>query len=65
MKIGIIALRDGKSDLAFPIINEETETMETWDTEKEAREFSENNMLCQYSEVILIDLETGSVIGFS
>ena len=64
MKIGIIACKDGKAELAFPIINYETEAMETWDDVESAKDFARNNILCMHSECILIDLETGENVGF-
>lgn len=61
--IAIICLKDGKSSIPIPIRDSEDDgLMATWNTEKEARDFASDNILCQISEVLFVDLDSGTII---
>lgn len=58
----IIALRDGDITKAIPIMSaEENDCMSLFETEQEANEFCEKNLLCQHSENVIIDVENWSI----
>ena len=64
----IICLRekDGK-DISIPIMKSDedgdpTETMALWETYEEAKEFCGDHILCQSSQNIIIDINTGDGI---
>lgn len=53
--IGIIAMKDGK--FPIPIMDESRDQMATWPNLKEAKSFTETNLLCQHSECLFVNLE--------
>lgn len=61
--IVIICKRDGDSNRAVPIMRDEDDAaLATWETEAEAKAFASENLLCQVSETIFVDLDTYEVL---
>jgi len=59
----ILCLKDGDSNTTMPIVKDDGDTLATWETLAEAREFSDGHILCQISEVLFIDLDNGLIEG--
>ena len=58
----IIALREGDITKAIPIMSaEENDCMALFETEQEAKEFCEKNLLCRHSENFVINVEDWSI----
>lgn len=58
----IICIKDGDKNTTIPIVQGDDDTMATWDTLEEAMAFSVGNILCQASNVIIINLDTHPTI---
>lgn len=59
---GIICKKDGNASISIPIVKDSDDgVMATWDTLEEAQEFSRDNILCQMSAVIIIDLDNETI----
>jgi len=54
----IICLKDGRKELPVPIVDsKDPGKMAVFKTEDEAYNFSLENMLCQISETLIIDID--------
>lgn len=59
----IIAMRDGDVNKSLPIVSEEdSDLLAVFDTEEEAKEFTMDNILCQHSVNLIIDLDGQEII---
>lgn len=54
----IIAMRDGDVKKSIPIVSaEDSDLLAVFDTEEEAKEFAMDNILCQHSLNLILDVE--------
>lgn len=58
----IICKKDGDSSKCIPIMTEDDDVMATFKTIAEAEEFKNNHILCQISEVFIIDCELAEIM---
>ena len=57
---GILCLKDGDPNCTL-MIQDEDESMFTWDTLEEAKAFAKDHIMCQISEVFYINLSEGEI----
>jgi hypothetical protein len=60
--IGIIFKLNANPKTCIPLLKEDSESMRTFDSIKEAQSFAENHILFNSSDVIYIDLDMDEVI---